>query len=186
MKHGTISGYNKGGCRCDPCREAGRRQSKRYYEANKAAVVARTTAAAKRWRLENPEADAALRRERHKRHRAARNEAARRRYHADPAAASAANKRWRERNKESLLERGRQYYEANKGAIAARNRKKNEVTKASARRAGARWVEAEERIVLEGAMPMVEIAFVLGRSYESVRERRNLLLRKLAQQGETA
>ena len=51
VEHGTVNAYSSYGCRCDPCREAKREESRRFYETNRASRLAATM----RWRAKDPD-----------------------------------------------------------------------------------------------------------------------------------
>jgi hypothetical protein len=48
FQHGTHSGYSNHGCRCNPCREAGRAWRQDWYERNREKRIAQVMASRKR------------------------------------------------------------------------------------------------------------------------------------------
>lgn len=89
---------------------------------------------------------------------------------------------YRESHRNEIRDRDRDYREAHREEIlAAKSKKKTEVRKASlevATRNGEPWTPAEDHVVLTSEGTALDIAIELGRTIDSVHNRRALLRRK--------
>lgn len=164
FQHGSKTGYNYHNCRCDVC-------------------VAGNTARVAAYRAENPEL---IRQHRRKSYYAdversrAQLRASRRRHRQRRQADCRA---YYEANRETVLEHQREYYAGyytrQRGYVNDRNRRgyarRQGVGPSAVRR---RWMSAEDSIVLRDDLMVLEMAFMLGRTYAAVQSRRRTLALK--------
>jgi hypothetical protein len=103
--------------------------------------------------------------------------------HADPEKRRAYTRAYRERNPEKLRKQSREHYWANREQILARDRERfrkwRELLKTiPVPRNGELWTPAEESIVMRDDITLIEICYLLGRSYGAVTGRRLELRRR--------
>lgn len=98
--HGTVFGYDKRGCRCDPCRLARRDYDQRRYVRVRDKRIEQSRA----WRAANPDKMRSY---------------SRAQYHRDPKKAQAAAMAWRAKNPEASDALSLRYRQSKGGRLAA-------------------------------------------------------------------
>jgi hypothetical protein len=171
--HGA-SGYDHHGCRCNVCRDVKGKYNRDRYDRNREA------------------------RRKYNRDYRERNREAIREWHRDyrDRNREAERERWRgyyARNRDAILEQQRDYYSYNRDAILEQRRAYQDenreyvirqVKKARQRlksipgpHNGSRWTPTDDAIVCQGDITLVQMCYLLGRSYQAVSLRRTTLRR---------
>lgn len=165
FKHG-VGGYGMHRCRCEVCVSAQREKTQRWREANREKYNRQACERQRVWREKYPEKSRASARAYVRRH---------------PEKAAAQRADWRSRNKERIAENNRRWGLANREYVRQLNRQWREVQlprlqAATPRtRHQARWTLEDDAVVLRDDLPLIERAFILGRSYVAVSNRRKRL-----------
>lgn len=196
FKHGT-SGYNYHGCRCDTCREAVAVIKRRFRERHPDRVrednrrrywqqpeVRR--AGVRAWYQENKERVREYNEEYRRNNLDRLRERDREDYHLNR---KGRQREYREANAEKISEYGRDYYERNRKHLLDLERERRGhlkdylkrraavnyqrlVEEIPAPRGGEPWSATEDSIALRDDVSLIEICYMLGRSYGAVRSRR--------------
>ena len=155
-------------CRCKACNgryHAENREAKRDYH--------------RRYREENREARRDYSRRYHEENREALQEYSRRYHEENREAIAEKDRRYREENREAIAESQRRYREENREAIAEGKRRYHaeirDMTQETATRTGEPYMPAEDAHILASDEPAAVIAVELGRTLNSIRDRRRKL-----------
>lgn len=159
--------------RCKACK-------RRHREENRNAIAEYH----RRYYEENREEIAEHRRHYHKGNREVILERQRRHYDENREVILERDRRYREENREAIAEYNRRYRKGNREAILERQRRnyevKRDITRESATRTGERYTPAEDAHILTSDESDSAMAVELGRTLNSVRERRKILRKKAA------
>jgi hypothetical protein len=148
-------------------RESGRERSRQYYQKNAEHGRER----ARQYRERNPEkAQAATRRYREQ----------------NPEKHRETARRWREQNRDDRLLYSHEWHEGNceYERRQGRRRRQRLAQTIPAPRSGEPWIPADDVIVMRDDIYLVEICYLLGRSYCAVKSRRRILIKRRSDHAE--
>ena len=170
IKHGTGTAYSYYGCRCVTCSLAQAELGRKYREENREKELER----GRKYREENRERMLERSRKYHEENRERMREW---------------DRKYHEENRERRLERSRKYREENPtySKIARKRgwskfKSKNDFSKGKASRSGLPYTEQEDALLLSQPISLA-LALEMGRSLESVSNRKEYLRKKLREQG---
>ena len=167
------------GKRCCTCGEAKGVEAFSRSKATKDGLQARCKACKRRHYEENREAVLEGQRRHYEENREAVLDRVRRYREDNREAIAESGRRYREENREAILERDRRYREENREAELDRHRryreKRRDMAREAATRTGEPYTPAEDAHILTSEEPAAAIAVELGRTWDSVSQRRRRL-----------
>ena len=170
-----VEAFSRDSARKDGLQTQCKACKRRYYEENREAVLDQH----RRYYEENREAELENKRRYYEENREAIRELNRRRYEENREAVLERQRRYNTENREAVLEYQRRYREENREAIRELNRRRYEenrdMTQETATRNGEPYTPAEDAHILTSDEPIAVIAVELGRTLNSVRDRRRKL-----------